>query len=385
MLIKFLNKYSYVIVLGLLLLMLVFEFTSAIQESQIIDEGVHLASGYSYLMTGNHRLNPEHPPLIKLLSAATLLYSGPTLPLDHESWLDYEQWSFADRFLYHNQVSADLMLLLGRLPTMFLSLVLGFFIFKWTRDILAKQNKDYASVFGLLALLLYVFDPNIIAHSRYITTDLVAGLFIFIVIYAFGQYLAKLTSKNLIIFALVFALAQMAKYSAILLIPIIIILCLIRYWQKYLKISTKTVLKKALITIIVVGLITGAITIFFYQGESYSLLSGKEFFRADEDPFVDLFQQLEGQGTWGQKISSMAMNAPIPAYAYLRGISLVITHSYSWGHYSYLLGEYSKEGWWYYFIIAFLVKTPLIILLLLLGCLIFIITFNISLSPDSIP
>ena len=33
------------------------------------DEATHLAAGYSYLRTGDLRLNPQHPPLIKMLAA----------------------------------------------------------------------------------------------------------------------------------------------------------------------------------------------------------------------------------------------------------------------------------------------------------------------------
>ena len=37
-------------------------------NSQTDDEANHLAAGYSYLTTGDFRLNSEHPPLIKSYS-----------------------------------------------------------------------------------------------------------------------------------------------------------------------------------------------------------------------------------------------------------------------------------------------------------------------------
>ena len=42
--------------------------------SATFDETTHLPAGYSYLKTGDCRLNPQHPPLIKLLCAAPLLF-----------------------------------------------------------------------------------------------------------------------------------------------------------------------------------------------------------------------------------------------------------------------------------------------------------------------
>src|SRR6516164_1025429 len=43
------------------------------------DETSHLTAGYTYLAWGDYRLNPEHPPLVKLWAAL------PT-PRSHERW-----------------------------------------------------------------------------------------------------------------------------------------------------------------------------------------------------------------------------------------------------------------------------------------------------------
>ena len=42
---------------------------SALQECATADEPVELAAGYTYLKTGDYRMNPEHPPLAKILAA----------------------------------------------------------------------------------------------------------------------------------------------------------------------------------------------------------------------------------------------------------------------------------------------------------------------------
>jgi hypothetical protein len=72
------------------------QVTSALQETQTWDEGIHIAAGYSYLKTGDYRLNREHPPLFKLLCAAPLLALDPLLPLDDASWQNSEQVPFGD-------------------------------------------------------------------------------------------------------------------------------------------------------------------------------------------------------------------------------------------------------------------------------------------------
>src|SRR2546428_13919599 len=91
------------------------------ESSQTSDEAVHLAAGYSYLKAADFRLNPEHPPLIKELSALPLLplhLSFPWGPL----WEQSEEWNIGRIFVHENRVSNDTILLLGRLPVLLLSL-----------------------------------------------------------------------------------------------------------------------------------------------------------------------------------------------------------------------------------------------------------------------
>ncbi|MBU2236257.1 glycosyltransferase family 39 protein, partial [Patescibacteria group bacterium] len=200
------NKFYIPLVVLLLAVMFFMEFTSALQESQTIDEGSHLSSGYTYVTTRDFRLNPEHPPLIKEVSALPLLFLPIEAPLDHISWTEQNQWEFGRQFLYNNTVDADLILLLGRLPIMLLSLLLGMFIYKWAARLWGQGT-------GLVALVLYVFEPNILAHSRYITTDLAATLFFFLAIYCLDKYFHTFSRKNLLQFIVVFAIAQFVKFS----------------------------------------------------------------------------------------------------------------------------------------------------------------------------
>src|SRR5687767_9402588 len=54
--------------------------TSFNRQSPTIDEPVHLLGGYSYLKWGDFRVNPEHPPLVKIWAALPLLWLGITDP-----------------------------------------------------------------------------------------------------------------------------------------------------------------------------------------------------------------------------------------------------------------------------------------------------------------
>jgi hypothetical protein len=91
-----------VILLGIMAAAMV---RSALLECQTWDEGIHLAAGYSYLKTGQFRLNAEHPPLFKLLAALPLLLLRPDLPTQHPSWAKANVFDFAVQFMYGNTFS----------------------------------------------------------------------------------------------------------------------------------------------------------------------------------------------------------------------------------------------------------------------------------------
>ena len=58
-------------------LFLVFAFQLvyfALATSATVDEPVHLFAGYRHWQCGDFGINPEHPPLLKLIAAAPLMF-----------------------------------------------------------------------------------------------------------------------------------------------------------------------------------------------------------------------------------------------------------------------------------------------------------------------
>src|SRR4029079_3098339 len=80
-----------------------------------------------------------------------------------------------------------------------------------------------------LALALYVFDPNILAHGGLVGTDLFATATIALAGWAFWRFLNHQGPggwRGATVSALCFALAQLAKYTAAYLVPILILIAL---------------------------------------------------------------------------------------------------------------------------------------------------------------
>src|SRR5579872_2860277 len=101
-------------------------------ESQTFDEGTHLAAGLSYWKTGDYRMNPEHPPLPKLLCAVPLLFMNVRLPFEYPSWSQGNELDFGGQFLYANNLTADQILFPARMVTIVLTLLLGVAMAWWT-------------------------------------------------------------------------------------------------------------------------------------------------------------------------------------------------------------------------------------------------------------
>lgn len=376
---KFIEKKVNIILTVILVLMFVLEITSACQESQTMDEAVHLSAGYSYLRTGDFRMNPEHPPLLKYLSALPLLFLDLHQPAHYKSWAEADKWQFAKDFLYHNKVPAEIILLLGRMPVMLLSLLAAYFVFKWAKELFGI----YA---GLFSVLFFAFSPNILAHSRYVTTDLPVTLVILVCIYYFGKYLENPKCKNLVIASIIFGIAQVTKFSSIILLPILVILYLIKWWQNRTHVHLFS-FKNFLKTFIIILLITFAIIIITYGFEIKKPLDDPDvaylYHRKETILKNKLYEGRSGldlkileltdlDKKSGQIIYQAAKNIPLPAYSYVRGIIQLAGHDY-FGHDSYLLGQYSKKGFLYYFPVAFFVKSTPSELIIFIFLLIFFI------------
>lgn len=212
---SFLTKHARYVAVSILLLMLSVSLVVSHQESNTFDEKAHIPAAYSYVRYGDMRLNPEHPPLLKDLAGLPLLFFQPAFPLESNFWLEgiNEQWKVGEIFLYENGNDADTINFWSRLPIIFVSLLLGWFIYVWTKELAG-------TLAGLFALTLYAFDPNILAHNHYVTTDIGIAAFLFVATYFFIRFLKQSTIKNTLLFGLFLGLAQLAKFSAVLLFPL---------------------------------------------------------------------------------------------------------------------------------------------------------------------
>ncbi|MEU3342029.1 phospholipid carrier-dependent glycosyltransferase, partial [Streptomyces sp. NPDC006668] len=120
-----------------------------------------------YLHEHRVRLNPEHPPLGKLVIAAGVAIADPHLDTSYKG----NQSRFAQHLLYASGNDPWRLMFWARLPVIVLTLLFGLVVFAFARELAGPAA-------GLAALALYAFSPDLIAHGSLATLDVPAAGFV---------------------------------------------------------------------------------------------------------------------------------------------------------------------------------------------------------------
>ena len=80
------------------------------QESLTFDEDDHIFAGYEMWKTGDYGLNPEHPPLVKLLATSVILGESLQIPPNKGRFFKEEAYLDGRDFLWKNDPDHHLLL-----------------------------------------------------------------------------------------------------------------------------------------------------------------------------------------------------------------------------------------------------------------------------------
>ncbi|HMD77410.1 MAG TPA: glycosyltransferase family 39 protein [Terracidiphilus sp.] len=187
------------------------------RESLTFDEDDHIFAGYMMGHTGDYGLNPEHPPLVKLLAALPLFGRALWVPPLHRRDFKAEAYLNGRDFLARNDGASQHLVFRMRLVVGSLALALTLLVFIAARE-------WFGTPAAMIALILAVFDPNIIAHSALVTTDMGVTLFFLAGIYGFYRYVKEPTLLRLLLAGVAAGLLLATKHSGILLAPMLLLL-----------------------------------------------------------------------------------------------------------------------------------------------------------------
>jgi hypothetical protein len=212
------NLYIWAGVAALLVCMWVQLAWSVHGESISWDEGDHLFAAYMTATRGDFGLNPEHPPLVKLVAALPLLaMPGLRVPVLQgrnfkvEAFLsgkDFNAWNLDRGILFR-----------ARLAVTVFALLLGLLVFLATREM-------FGTTAAFVALTFLAFDPTLLAHGAMVTTDVGVSCFIFAAVYAFYRYAKAPSWERAALVGLATGLGFAAKHTGVLIVPMLIALAI---------------------------------------------------------------------------------------------------------------------------------------------------------------
>jgi hypothetical protein len=182
-------------------------------KSVTFDETTHLPAGMALVATGEARLNPQHPPLVKLLAGLATAPLAPRLPLDGAAYREGREWDFGREALFGSGNDSMALLRAGRLPVVALSVLAGLAVFLWSRA-------RFGEAAGCFSLALYAFSPTVLAHSGLVTMDAAASAGAMATLGLWWAVQRRGTSPaREVALGLALGGALAAKFSALFLIP----------------------------------------------------------------------------------------------------------------------------------------------------------------------
>jgi 4-amino-4-deoxy-L-arabinose transferase-like glycosyltransferase len=331
-------------------------YLSARLESETFDEPAHLYAGYGYWLHSDFGINPEHPPLVKLVAALPLLRDKPHYPDPVNIFFRFQ--SAMGGMTMMSAPGAQTILAHARFAVSIFAFALGLLVVLAAREM-------FGDAAALVALTLFVFDPLILAHGPLIGTDMGATFCIFAAVYAFYRFFKRPSYLRLGVCCLAAGLALAAKHSAILLFPILAMLIVgellfVRGHESTSKPAIPPLSRWLKGAGVFATILVAAIAILWaFYGFRYAARPAGEQIIPPTDAYIqELHYPVE------RAVIGFAARHRLLPESYLFGFADVTMLSRE-GRPMFLLGKRYAEGKWFYFPAAFLIKSTIGFLLLL--------------------
>jgi 4-amino-4-deoxy-L-arabinose transferase-like glycosyltransferase len=327
------------------------------RESLTFDEDDHMFAGYMMWHTGDYGLNPEHPPLVKLLATLPLIGQNLWVPPNRnrefkaEAYLDGRDW------LARNDGGSQRLVFKMRLAAGLLAIGLSLMIFLAARELFGDGA-------GLVALALATFDPSVVGHSALVTTDIGVSLFFLASIYGFYRYVKQPSLPRLALAGLAAGMLLATKHSGILLAPMLVLLI---GWE----VATAAKGARARLALRLSGafgamVVVGVVVLWGFYGFRYAARPAGLALSSSLADYVAPLSHFNAAA-----VMAIAHLRLLPE-SYLMG--LVDVKRMAQFYPTFAFGKVYAHGQWWYFPAIVLVKTTLGLLALVAAALFAIIT-----------
>jgi 4-amino-4-deoxy-L-arabinose transferase-like glycosyltransferase len=319
-------------------------------KSVTADEILHVTSGYFFNRYGDYRVQPENGNLPQRLAGlpAALAVDIPPALARSPAWQGSDSWVISRQFFYGSGFDHWPLLMAGRSLMLVFSLGTGWLVFFWARRL-------FGATAGLFALALYALDPNVLAHAPLATSDSAAVFFLLASVTCFWLLLETPGWRAGLLSSIVFGLACVSKFSAVLLLPMFLLLAAISVFRQPAAAQAgwcgrllAWLLMHGLVAVFIIWLFFG----FRFSGFSPALPEAKHYIVSWENVIGLL-------GAQGPLIAFLHEHRLLPE-AFLYGYSWVVISAQQRA--AFLAGEYSVTGWLAFFPLAFWWKSTLALL-----------------------
>jgi 4-amino-4-deoxy-L-arabinose transferase-like glycosyltransferase len=321
------------------------------RKSITADEIVLIPAAYYHLADANFQLVNEHPPLVKILAAAPLLFIQPDEirpeRISAQPYSPDAKWAYQESFWELNPALFDSISFWARVPMIALTCALGFLVFLFARELFGPRA-------AVLAVALFALEPTLLAHGRVVQTDIPSAFGYLLLFYTLRRYDAATTARRAAVLGVAAGLAVLSKFSMLIAAPVVAAYFLARLWRATRRGQTRAALLRhaALVAVVALVVINAAY-----------LFNHRALVEADVRVIQEAFPSHDHAATWATHLLSFVLPTD-----FVVGVVFQIWHNRV-GHAAGLLGMYSNTGWWYYFPVAFALKTTLPFLLLSLASL----------------
>lgn len=304
--------------------------TAAVQQTPTIDEPVYVGAAAVYLRQHSLQVNPEHPPLGKLIIETGVAAARPHI----DPAVAGSAGDIGRHLLYESGNDAGHLLLWARLPMIVLTLLFGLVVFGFARDLAGAGG-------GLVALALYAFSPDIIANGSLATLDVPAAGFLLTSAWCLWRARRR-PLRHLPLAGAALGAAVATKMSALPAVPVFLLLAGLSAWVAWrgrypaLRLLLRCAGAAAGTAVLVAGVVWAA----------YLAVDPRLRWSApDALPVV--------HGLRGLAVDALPFPQP-----YRDGMRIQFGFEHSrWG--GFLFGRRYVGSLWYYLPAALLVKTPL--------------------------
>ena len=309
----------------------------AFGQSLTVDEPVHLASGLRRLEDGRFDINRGNPPLVGTFAALPVLLAHPRV--DWHSAPDSHVVR-AD-FVTANGSRAFRLITLGRLACIPFSLLAGFVCFRWACEV-------YGATSGFVALTLWCFSPNALAHGSLISGDMAATALGVAAFYAYWKWLQSPSLARSLVAGVALGLAEAAKYVWVLLYFVWPLLWIVWRLLRGAMRPCRSWLKESGLGLLIAALSILILNLSYLFQNSFQPLDRFHIGKI-------LIESMPASG--GIRAAVAAVPVPLPE-DYIGGLDEIqqFREARPW---SYLCGEFRSGGWWYFYLYALAVKVPL--------------------------